>query len=197
MGLARWLCDALTAGRIRFDEAVGYARSRCRSDARLHRLARSAWASSTSSPAFATASGAEYLDQLRTTHVDDFYWSATRLGGGRCAERSRTAANRQSLLKPAFALWAESGQWVGVDLAARRSRERKASRHGPPPRPNWTSFGRLLSLDSDYSSQRGSSLRLAGGSAIDAAGSGRRRSRGVDGLDVGRTLSMSGRQNVS
>ena len=169
--LARWLMGALEAERIRFDEAICFARSTLsqRREAPTTRAKRLGIIDQFVT--FTSASGVVHLDQLRSTHVDDFYWSATRRGGGPLHRAvPRTAANRQSLLRPVFALWTESGLWVGVDLAGPTIR-RTEGEQARPANENELDLIRAFAEPGLGFTRRSAiiALRLAGGSAIDVA----------------------------
>ncbi|MGB1506890.1 MAG: hypothetical protein ACPHDT_15555 [Acidimicrobiales bacterium] len=169
--LARWLLGALESERIRFGEAIGFARSTLsqRREAPTTRKKRLGIIDQFAT--FASASGVVHLDQLRSTHVDDFYWSATRRGGGSLRRAvPRTAANRQSLLKPVFALWTESGLWVGVDLAG-PTITRAEGEQARPANEDELDLIRSFAEPGLGFTRRSAiiALRLAGGSAIDVA----------------------------
>ena len=171
MGLARWLCDALTAGRIRFDEAVCFAQSTLSRRREAPETRKKRLSIVDQFATFASASGVEYLEQLRTTHVDDVYWSATRRGGGPLRRAaSRTAANRQSLLKPTFALWAESGLWVGVDLVGPTISRTKGEQARPATEDELQLIRAFAEPGLGFTRRSAMiALRLTGGSAIDIA----------------------------
>jgi hypothetical protein len=169
--LARWLLGALEAERIRFGEAISFARSTLsqRREAPTTREKRLGIIDQFAT--FASASGVVHLDQLRSTHVDDFYWSATRRGGGPLHRAvPRTAANRQSLLRPVFALWIERGLWVGADLAGPTIR-RIEGEQARPANEDELDLIRAFAEPGLGFTRRGAiiALRLAGGSAIDVA----------------------------
>ena len=169
---ARCLIEALAAERLLFAEALAAARvvlsrrpeKQATTAKRLEVVAKF--------ERFAAASGVEFLDQLRRSHVDDFIWSAkyTPSGGFRPVT-ARTAANRQSLLRVAADVLVDLGFWSGgVLVGAPIARGESVA-----TRPATTSELSLIRTHAEPGlgfTRRSAiiALRLAGGSATDIAG---------------------------
>lgn len=60
--------------------------------------------------------GAEYLDEIRQSTVDDYIWEAARHRGKVVDVKTTTASNRQGILRVVFEHLRVLGLWTGPDL---------------------------------------------------------------------------------
>ena len=88
-GFARWLLSALVAERIPFDDAITNVQSVLARRAEMKATRKKRQQIVAHFRVFAASAGVEYLDQLQSVHLQDFYWSAVRRRGNEMHRRPR------------------------------------------------------------------------------------------------------------
>ena len=170
-GFARWLLSALVAERIPFGDAITNVQSVLARRPGMKATRKKRQQIVAHFRVFAASAGVEYLDQLQSVHLQDFYWSAVRRSGNEMHPPAiSTASNRQSFMRAAIDVLVEMGLTDNADIVG-TSIKRDVGQRTRPATNEELDLIRAFAEPGLGFSYRSTivALRLAGGSAADLA----------------------------